>query len=112
MHGRACRDSHADTPHDPRPPAEPEENERDGNLLQHPGAVEEQIERIVADARTGVESRRLLQLQPEGEVVFDAQSGLMRSARLTIDKELKNHQGEGTSYRFQRTYVEQYVGDK
>jgi hypothetical protein len=54
----------------------------------------------------------LLQLQPEGEVVFDAQSGLMRSARLTIEKELKNHQGEGTSYRFRRTYVEQYVGDK
>jgi hypothetical protein len=54
----------------------------------------------------------LLQLQPEGEVVFDAQSGLMRSARLTIDKELKNHQGEGTSYRFQRTYAEEYVGTK
>ena len=54
----------------------------------------------------------LLQLQQEGEVVFDAQSGLMRSARLTVDKELKNHQGEGTSYRFQRSYVEQYVGDK
>lgn len=54
----------------------------------------------------------LLQLLPEGEVVFDAQSGLMRSARLSIDKELKNHQGEGTSYRFQRSYVEEYVGNK
>ncbi|HMF15392.1 MAG TPA: hypothetical protein VKE94_23920 [Gemmataceae bacterium] len=54
----------------------------------------------------------LLQLQPEGEVVFDAQLGLMRSARLTIDKELKNHQGDGTSYRFQRSYAEQYVRDK
>jgi hypothetical protein len=54
----------------------------------------------------------LLQLQPEGELVFDAQSGLMRSARMVVDKELKNHQGEGTSYRFQRTYTEEYVGDK
>jgi hypothetical protein len=54
----------------------------------------------------------LLQLQPEGEIVFDAQSGLMRSARLAIDKELKNHQGEGTSYRFQRLYTEEYVGNK
>jgi len=54
----------------------------------------------------------LLQVQPEGEIVFDAQAGIMRSARLTIDKELKNHQGEGTSYRFQRSYVEEYVGNK
>jgi hypothetical protein len=54
----------------------------------------------------------LLQLQPEGELVFDTQSGLMRSARLVIDKELKGHQGEGTSYRFQRTYVEEYAGNK
>jgi hypothetical protein len=54
----------------------------------------------------------LLQLRPEGEIVFDAQAGLMRSARLVIDKELKNHQGEGTSYYFQRTYTEEYVGDK
>src|SRR5439155_4937449 len=50
----------------------------------------------------------LLQMQPEGEVVFDVQTGLVRSARLVIDKELKNHQGEGTGYRFQRSYVEEY----
>lgn len=54
----------------------------------------------------------LLQLQPEGEVVFDIQSGLMRSARLVIDKELKNHQGEGTSYHFHRSHVEEYAGNK
>ncbi len=54
----------------------------------------------------------LLQLQPEGEIVFDTQSGLMRSARLAVDKELKDHQGEGTSYHFQRTYAEEYVGNK
>ena len=51
-------------------------------------------------------------MQPEGEIVFDLQSGLVRSARLVVDKELKNHQGEGTSYRFQRSYVEEYAGAK
>jgi hypothetical protein len=54
----------------------------------------------------------LLQMQPEGEVVFDTQAGLMRSARLRIDKELKGHQGEGSSYHFQSSYVEEYAGNK
>jgi hypothetical protein len=53
----------------------------------------------------------LLQSQPEGEVVLNVQSGMMESVRLRIDKELKDHQGEGSSYRFQSTYSEQYVGD-
>ena len=54
----------------------------------------------------------LLQMQPEGEIVFDTQTGTLRSARLQIDKELKGHQGEGSSYRFQSKYTEEYVGDK
>jgi hypothetical protein len=54
----------------------------------------------------------LLQSQPKGEITFDIRSGLMRSARLVIDKELKNHQGEGTSYHFERTCVEEYIGNK
>jgi hypothetical protein len=54
----------------------------------------------------------LVQMQPEGEVVFDTQAGRLRRANLRIDKELKGHQGEGSSYRFQSTYTEQYVGDK
>jgi hypothetical protein len=54
----------------------------------------------------------LLQLQPQGEVAFDLKKGVMRRARLTIDKELKGHQGEGSSYRFQSLYTEDYVGDK
>jgi hypothetical protein len=52
----------------------------------------------------------LLQLQPEGEVVFDLQAGRLHSASLHIDKELKGHQGEGSSYKFQSTYVEKYLG--
>jgi hypothetical protein len=52
----------------------------------------------------------LLQMLPEGEVVFNTQTGIMESARLRVDKELKDHQGEGSSYRFQSTYTERYVG--
>jgi hypothetical protein len=53
----------------------------------------------------------LLQLQPEGDIVFDVASGLFRSAKLKIEQELTGHQGEGSSYRFQSTYTEQYVGN-
>ncbi len=51
----------------------------------------------------------LLEMQPEGEIVFDAVSGRLHRARLTIDKELKGLQGEGSSYHFQSTYSEQLV---
>ena len=51
----------------------------------------------------------LLQLQPQGEIVFDVRAGHMRSVRWQIDKELKGHQGEGSSYRFKSTYTEEYV---
>jgi hypothetical protein len=54
----------------------------------------------------------LLQVQPEGEVVFDVQAGRMRSATLKIEKELKGHQGDDSSYRFASRYTEQYIGDK
>ena len=52
----------------------------------------------------------LLQSQPEGEIVLNVQAGIMESARFRIDKELKDHQGAGSSYRFKSTYTEQYVG--
>jgi hypothetical protein len=51
----------------------------------------------------------LLQLQPEGEVVFDVQAGRLKNVSLKIEKELKNHQGEGSLYKFQSSYVEQIV---
>jgi len=54
----------------------------------------------------------LLQLQPEGEVVFDTQSGRLLQARLKIEKELTGHQGQGSSYRFQSSYAEDLVVDK
>lgn len=51
----------------------------------------------------------LLQFLPQGEVVFDVQAGILRSARLRIDKEVTGHQGEGSRYRFQSSYTEEYV---
>jgi hypothetical protein len=54
----------------------------------------------------------LLQVQPEGEIIFDVQAGRMRSATLTIERDLKGHKGDGSSYRFVSHYTEQYAGDK
>jgi hypothetical protein len=53
----------------------------------------------------------LLEMQPEGEMVFDLQAGRLHSAALRVDKELKGHDGEGSSYHFQSTYTVQYAGD-
>jgi len=54
----------------------------------------------------------LLQLQPEGDVVFDLQAGRLQSVNVHVDRALKGQQGEGSSYRFQSTYTEQYLGDR
>ena len=58
------------------------------------------------------EQAALLQLEPEGEVVFDLKAGRLKSASLKIDREVKGRQGEGSSYRVQSTYSEEYVGDR
>jgi hypothetical protein len=54
----------------------------------------------------------LLQMQPTGEVVFDLHNGRLRKATLHIEKELKGHQGDGSSYRFQSDYTEEFVEGK
>jgi hypothetical protein len=51
----------------------------------------------------------LWQVQPEGQAVYDLKAGRLHSARLTIDKEVKGHQGEGSSFRFQSTYTIRYL---
>lgn len=53
----------------------------------------------------------LLQAQPEGEIVFNVLTGRLLSAQFKINKELKNHQGEGSSYLFQSTYTEQQIAN-
>jgi hypothetical protein len=54
----------------------------------------------------------LLQLQPQGEIVYDLQNGRLQKANLVIDRTLANHQGEGSNYRLVSSYVEEYVGDR
>jgi hypothetical protein len=49
----------------------------------------------------------LLQLQPEGEAVFDLESGRLKRAAWHIQKEISGQQGEGSSYRFASTYTEE-----
>jgi len=42
-------------------------------------------------------------------VVFDLQHGRLHTYRVSIDREVQGHQGEGSTYRFQSTYTEQYA---
>jgi hypothetical protein len=58
------------------------------------------------------DQRPLLPAQTTGTVVFDVTAGVMKSAKVTIEKELKGYQGEGSSYRLQSSYTEEYVGGK
>jgi hypothetical protein len=51
----------------------------------------------------------LWQMQPEGEIVFDVQTGRLQKATLRIDKEAKV---EGGSTHFQSVYSEEYLGDR
>jgi len=53
----------------------------------------------------------LLQMQPEGEIVFDLQTGCVRKVQMQIDKELKGHQGEGSSYRFKSSYTQEWMAN-
>jgi hypothetical protein len=43
----------------------------------------------------------LLQLMPTGEFEFDRKAGLLRRAELHVDQTLPNHNGPGSSHRFQ-----------
>ena len=44
-----------------------------------------------------------------GEVIFDTAAGRVVAVRLSVDRTLDNHQGAGSSYRFQSTYVEELL---
>lgn len=48
----------------------------------------------------------ILEMQPIGEVVFDTRTGCVQSVQLRIEKELKDHQGEGSLYRLRSSYSE------
>lgn len=51
----------------------------------------------------------LLPSLSEGALYFHADSGRYYAARLKIQKEIANHQGDGSSYKFVSTYVEDLV---
>lgn len=51
----------------------------------------------------------LLQKQPQGQAIFDLQTGRLVSARLTIDSTIENYQGQGSSYRLQSQFTEEVV---
>lgn len=54
----------------------------------------------------------LLRFASEGTLYFDSTNGRYYAARLKMQKELKNHQGEGTSYKYASTYVEDFIPAK
>jgi hypothetical protein len=54
----------------------------------------------------------LLPLIAEGTVYFHTATGRYYAARLKISRELKNHQGDGSTYKFDSTYVEDLVPEK
>jgi hypothetical protein len=54
----------------------------------------------------------LLDKLPEGEVVFDLAAGRLQKATLHVNKEIKNHMGEGSTYQVQSDYSEEYAGDR
>ncbi len=54
----------------------------------------------------------LLQMQPQGEITFDAANGRLEKAQLKVEKDLQGHQGAGSSYHFQSSYSEKYEGDR
>ncbi len=49
----------------------------------------------------------LFQKQPEGEILFDAQTGRLQRAQLNIVRDLQNHQGPNSSFHFESHYREE-----
>lgn len=54
----------------------------------------------------------LLQREAQGQAVFDINSGRLQRVQLTIDKTVPNHQGQGSSYHFVSTYVEELTNSQ
>jgi hypothetical protein len=58
---------------------------------------------LKAPPKSAADAIPLWQMMPEGEIVYDVKNGRMHSAKLTIRKELKDHQGPNSSSRFTST---------
>ena len=61
MHGEADGDPADHAPNKPGQSPEPEQDDRDGDLMKHPRLFEKPVERIIANPRSGVENRRLFE---------------------------------------------------
>jgi hypothetical protein len=68
--------------------------------------------RLVSQPEAAADRIPLLPSLPAGEVVFDLQAGRLQKATLKIDQELKDYQGEGTTYHFTSTYSEEFAGNQ
>ena len=49
----------------------------------------------------------LLQKEAQGQAIFDINAGRLQRVQFAIDKTVQNHQGQGSSYHFVSTYVEE-----
>jgi hypothetical protein len=54
----------------------------------------------------------LWQMLPKGEIVWDMTNGRLHSAKLTVDEEVKDHDGAGSHTRFTSTKTFTFVGTK
>ena len=63
MHGDARRYAYEHAPHHPRQAADHEQYQGQRQLLQHPGSLQEAIERVVTDTRARIKTRRARELQ-------------------------------------------------
>lgn len=72
-------------------------------------ALATQVKELPAQAADQIP---LLPLTQEGTLFFHAASGRYYGARCKVERELKNHQGEGSTYKFVSTYTEDFVPAK
>lgn len=66
----------------------------------------------IAEMPKGAEQVPLLPLMPAGSLYFHPETGRYYGARLKIEKDLTNHAGEGTAYKYVSSYTEDLVPEK
>lgn len=64
---------------------------------------------LKAPPTTAGEQLPLLPLQLEGDIYFNTQAGKLHAVRLKLEKELKDHSGEGSKYVFKSVYSEDVI---
>ena len=67
---------------------------------------------LAEQPKTAAEQIPLIPSMQAGSLYFHPESGKYYGARLKIEKEITNHQGEGTSYKFISSYTEDFIPAK